>query len=132
MIRGRIPDPAEHFRNLHLSISSITFAELEYGVHRSSDPAQNAAALRRFCAGIEIRPFDSPAASVYGRIRAELASIGTPIGPLDTLIAAHAIALNALLITSNVKEFRRVPGLRLEPDKTEVVKEQKPEWSEAQ
>jgi tRNA(fMet)-specific endonuclease VapC len=79
------------------------------------NPAQNAAALRRFCVGIEIRPFDSHAASVYGRVRAELVLLGTPIGPLDTLIAAHAIALDALLITSNVKEFQRVRGLRWEP-----------------
>ena len=114
MIRGRIPDLVERIRNLDLAISSITLAELEYGVHRSSNPPQNASALRRFCAGVVIYPFDNQAASVYGRIRAELASAGTPIGPLDTLIAAHAIALDAVLITNNVAEFRRVKGLRME------------------
>jgi tRNA(fMet)-specific endonuclease VapC len=115
MIRGRIPDFIERFRNFDLAVSSVTFAELEYGVHRSSNPAQNATALRRFCAGIVIHPFDSPAASVYGRIRAELAARGTPIGPMDTLIAAHAIALDAVLITNNAKEFQRVRGLRIKP-----------------
>jgi len=87
---------------------------LEYGVHRSFNPQQNALALRRFCAGVVIYPFDTQAASVYGRIRAELASAGTPIGPLDTLIAAHVIALDAVLMTNNVAEFRRVKGLRME------------------
>ena len=114
MIRGTIPDLVERFRNLDPAISSVTLAELEYGVHRSSNPQQNASALRRFCAGVVIYPFGAHAASVYGRIRAELSSAGTPIGPLDTLIAAHAIALDAILITNNVAEFRRVKGLRME------------------
>ena len=113
IIRGRVSDLIERFRDFNLAISSVTLAELEYGVHRSSNPPKNASALRRFCAGIVIYPFDIQAASVYGRIRAELASTGTPIGPLDTLIAAHAIALDAILITNNVKEFQRVQGLRI-------------------
>ena len=119
MIRGKAPDIIERYRNLDLAISSVTFAELEYGVHRSSNPLQNASALRRFCAGIVIYPFDTRAASVYGRIRADLASAGTPIGPMDTLIAAHALALNALLITNNVKEFQRVQELRIVSGKTD-------------
>ena len=114
MIRRSIPNFVERFRNCDLAISSITFAELEYGVHRSSNPQQNAAALRRFRAGAVVYPFDAQAASVYGRIRAELAFAGTPIGPLDTLIAAHAVALGAILITNNVGEFQRVQGLRVE------------------
>jgi len=114
MIRGRIPDLVVRFRNHDLAISSITLAELEYGVHRSSNPLQNATALRRFRAGVVVYPFDAQAASVYGRIRAELAFAGTPIGPLDTLIAAHAVALGAILITNNIGEFQRVQGLRIE------------------
>jgi tRNA(fMet)-specific endonuclease VapC len=113
IIRGTVPNVIERFRNLDLSISSVTLAELEYGVHRSSNPPKNASALRRFCAGIVVQPFDAKAASVYGRIRTDLASKGTPIGPMDTLIAAHALALNAILITNNVKEFQRVQGLRI-------------------
>ena len=113
MIRGRVSNLMERFRNCDLAISSVTFAELEYGVHRSSDPPKNASALRRFCAGIVIYPFGTQADSVYERIRADLAFAGTPIGPLDTLIAAHAIALDAILITNNVKEFQRVQGLRI-------------------
>ena len=115
MIRGRVPGLIERLYNLDLAISSVTFAELEYGVHRSENPTKNASALRRFCAGVVIYPFDASAASVYGRIRAELTSAGTPIGPLDTLIAAHAVALDAVLITNNVKEFQRAQGLRIEP-----------------
>jgi len=114
MIRGNIPGSVVRFRNHDLAISAITLAELEYGVHRSSNPPQNATALRRFRAGVVIYPFDAQAASVSGRIRTELAFAGTPIGPLDTLIAAHAIALDAILITNNIGEFQRVQGLRIE------------------
>ena len=115
LIRGGSPGVFERFRKIDLAISSVTLAELEYGVHHSSNPSKNASALRRFCVGIVIYSFDSQAASVYGRIRAELASLGTPIGPLDTLIAAHAIALNATLVTDNINEFQRVCGLRCAP-----------------
>ena len=113
VIRGRMPGLVERFYDFDLAISAVTFAELEYGVHRSANPLRNKSALRRFCAGVVIYPFDTSAASIYGRIRSELASAGTPIGPLDTLIAAHAVALDAVLITNNIKEFQRVQGLRI-------------------
>jgi tRNA(fMet)-specific endonuclease VapC len=67
-----------------------------------------------FCAPLEILPFDSFAASVYGTTRAALEQAGTPIGPLDTLIAAHALALKAILVTNNQREFKRVPNLHVE------------------
>ncbi len=59
-------------------------------------------------------PFDEPAAQAYGRVRAALARAGTPIGPLDTLIAAHALSLGLTVLTNNLREFRRVPDLKVE------------------
>lgn len=97
-----------------LCISSITLAELEYGMKHSSDPAKNESALLRFLAPLSILPFGAAAASEYGGIRAYLQSKGTPIGPLDMLIAGHATAENLVLVTNNVKEFMRVPDLEIE------------------
>ena len=65
-------------------------------------------------ATFEIAPFDAPAAAAYGSLRAYLQARGTPIGPLDTLIAAHALALGAIMVTHKVREFGRVPGLTVE------------------
>ena len=97
-----------------ICISSITLAELEYGMRHSSDPARNERALIRFLAPLSVLPFGAPAASMYGEIRASLQSRGTPIGPLDMLIAGHAKAENMILVTNNVREFERVPGLEIE------------------
>lgn len=94
-----------------VGISTITLSELEYGVEKSSRPERNRLALAQFLAPLEVLPYDDRAASAYGPIRAELERQGTPIGPLDTLIAAHALALGLTLVTSNTREFRRVPGL---------------------
>ncbi len=100
--------------NSGICISSITLAELEYGMKRSSDPARNEQALLRFLAPLTVLPFGSAAASVYGEIRADLQRKGTPIGPLDMLIAGHAKAEELILVTNNVREFERVPGLEIE------------------
>ena len=97
-----------------LCISSITLAELEYGMRHSSDPVRNEQALLRFLAPLSILPFGASAASVYGEIRAYLQRRGTPIGPLDMLIAGHARAENLILVTNNVREFERVPDLEIE------------------
>lgn len=97
-----------------ICISSITLAELEYGMKHSSDPAKNGVALLRFLLPMSVLPFGPDAASEYGEIRAYLQSKGTPIGPLDMLIAGHAKAENLVLVTNNVREFERVPGLHLE------------------
>ena len=97
-----------------VSVSSITVAELEFGVRKSQFPEQNQQALTQFLLTLAIVDFDSTAANAYGVIRAELEKRGTPIGSLDTLIAAHALSLGTTLITNNVKEFGRVPGLKLE------------------
>lgn len=97
-----------------ICLSSITLAELEYGMRHSSNPARNEQALLRFLAPFSILPFGPAAASEYGAIRAYLQSQGTPIGPLDMLIAGHARAEGAILVTNNVREFERVPDLLLE------------------
>lgn len=97
-----------------LCISSVTLAELEYGMKHSSAPVKNEQALLRFLAPISILPFGAAAAAEYGEIRSYLQSRGTPIGPLDMLIAAHARAENVILVTNNVREFARVPNLEIE------------------
>ena len=97
-----------------VGLSTITVAELQVGVRKSRDPGRNAEALALFLLPLEIAAFDYAAAEAYGRIRAALESAGTPIGPLDTLIAGHAASLDAILVTDNVAEFSRVPGLLIE------------------
>lgn len=100
--------------NNGIFISSITLAELEYGMKHSSAPRKNEQALLRFLAPLSILPFGSAAASEYGEIRTYLQSQGTPIGPLDMLIAGHARAKEMILVTNNVREFERVPNLEIE------------------
>lgn len=95
-----------------LGISSITAAELYFGVAKSGS-ARNLAALRQFLEPLEVADFDQSAAACYGPLRALLESAGTPIGPLDTQIAAHALALDVTLVSHNTREFARVPGLKL-------------------
>ncbi len=97
-----------------ICISSITLAELEYGMKHSSNPLKNEQALLRFLIPLSVLPFGTAAASEYGEIRAYLQSLGTPIGPLDMLIASHARAEGMILVTNNVREFERVPNLELE------------------
>lgn len=97
-----------------MCISSITMAELEYGVCNSSRPDTNRLALIMFLTHIPILPFDSRASAEYGRIRYELSRTGNIIGANDLLIAAHAKALDLTLVTNNEREFSRVDGLRLE------------------
>jgi tRNA(fMet)-specific endonuclease VapC len=97
-----------------VGISSITLAELRHGVAKSTRRDQNSAALDRFLLPLGIAAFDDLAADLYGTIRADLETAGKPIGPLDTLIAGHALSLNVVLVTHNVAEFRRVVGLRIE------------------
>lgn len=107
----------ERFRQYQpgdLCISSITMAELEYGVCNSSKPEQNRLALLTFLSNIDIIPFDTDAARSYGEIRYDLKSKGQLIGANDMLIAAHAKSLGYTLITNNTREFERVDGLLLD------------------
>ncbi len=96
-----------------IGLSSITVAELEYGVQKSQYPAQNQRALQQFLVPLIIAEFDYKAAAAYGTIRAGLERRGTPIGALDTLIAAHARSLGATIVTNDVRDFSRVPGLKV-------------------
>lgn len=97
-----------------IGISVVTLAELEYGISKSSRPARNREALAQFITPLEVLPFDRQATAVYGRLRATLEKKGQPIGSMDLLIAAHALSLGVRLITHNVKEFGKVPGLSIE------------------
>jgi tRNA(fMet)-specific endonuclease VapC len=110
----RLLDRLRQTRPGDMAISTVTLAELRFGAEKSQDPPKNHAALIAFVAPLEIVPFDAAAADEYGRIRAHLEARGEPIGPLDTMIAAHALALGVPLVTNNVAEFTRVPGLTVE------------------
>lgn len=96
-----------------IGVSSITVAELYFGVAKSAS-SRNMKALEHFLEPLEIADFDPRAAQVYGDVRNRLERMGMPIGPLDTQIAAHAIALRVTLVTNNLREFSRVPDLKLE------------------
>jgi len=105
------------FRELQpgtVGISSITLAEMQYGIEKSSKPDQNQQALHQFLLPLEIIGFNSMAAVEYGKIRTSLEKKGMPIGSLDMLIAAHARSLGAVLVTNNMKEFERVTDLNVE------------------
>lgn len=95
-------------------ISAITLAELRYGVAKSAQREKNTFALDEFLLPLEVADFDEPAAESYGMVRAALDKAGTPVGPLDTQIGAHALSLGATLVTHNSREFRRIPGLAVE------------------
>jgi tRNA(fMet)-specific endonuclease VapC len=96
-----------------LCISSIVLAELHYGAENSRRVSDNLIEIEQFVARLQsVVDFDLAAAADYGRIRTALRK--TPIGPLDTLIAAHARSQHLIVVTSNVSEFQRVPGLVVE------------------
>ena len=97
-----------------VAISSVTLAELEFGVEKSTAQIRNRAALELFLAPLQVLAFDAGAAKRYGAIRADLERKGRPIGGLDLMIAAHALAVEAILVTNNPREFTRVPRLRIE------------------
>lgn len=106
----------EHLRRVnikHIAVSSITLAELEYGAAKSRQSEQSRQSLFTFLTPLEILPFDDRAAEAYGHLRATLEATGQPIGPMDTLIAAHALSQGRILVTNNEREFARVEGLRV-------------------
>ncbi|MEJ5309669.1 MAG: type II toxin-antitoxin system VapC family toxin [Anaerolineae bacterium] len=116
LIKQQPPQVLRHFQAARvgdIGVSSITVAELQYGVHKSQHPAQNSAALAQFLLPLSIADFNAAAALAYGNLRATLERSGMPIGALDMLIAAHALSLNVTLITNNLREFSRVPGLNV-------------------
>lgn len=94
-----------------LRMSAITLAELRFGAAKSAQPKRAVTNLNAILSKVGVLPFDEPATARYGELRALLERRGSAIGPLDTLIAAHALSLRWTLATHNVREFRRVPGL---------------------
>lgn len=117
VIKRKPPEVFHRFRTCQvgdIGISTITVAELIHGTQKSQYPEKNQAALDQFLLPLEIVDFDITAAQVYGFIRAQLEKQGTPIGPLDFLIAAQALSLGVSLITNNEREFLRVPELTVE------------------
>lgn len=116
IINKRPPHVAEVFARHtigEIGVSSVTVSELAYGVARSGR-ASNLEALQEFLTDLISVPYDDAAAWTYGDLRATLQAAGTPIGPLDIQIAAHALSAGVTLVTNNVREFQRVPGLNVE------------------
>jgi len=97
-----------------VAVSTITTAELWHGVENSARKEQNQAALGKFLLPLEVLPFDEKAAQAYGNIRCQLERMGKVIGAMDLLIAAHAVSSGAVLVSQNLREFQRVPELKLE------------------
>jgi tRNA(fMet)-specific endonuclease VapC len=116
IINNRPSNVLERFRKYkagEVGISSIAASELAYGVAKSGS-LKNRKALEMFLAPLQILPFDSQCLWFYADLRASLEKQGQSIGPMDTLIAAHALSIGGTLVTNNVKEFVRVPKLKLE------------------
>ena len=97
-----------------IKLPSVTVAELFYGAEKSNVKKKNLAIVENFISTFEIIPFDEKCCKTYARIRASLEKVGAPIGPMDLLMASISLANNFTLITNNVREFRRVKGLKLE------------------
>ena len=117
IIKKKPPTVFEKFNNLvpgDIGISSVTVAELEYGIAKSRNPEKNRKAIEKFLAPLEVVEFGFKEAKEYGEIRVTLEKQGNPIGGLDNLIAAHAKALGLTLVTNNFKEFSRIDGLEIE------------------
>jgi tRNA(fMet)-specific endonuclease VapC len=117
IVKGKPPSVLKKLRGKsvgQVGISSITLGELAFGAAKSGRRDESRTALAEFLLALEIASFDSDAASSYGQVRASLEKRGAPIGPLDTLIGAHAAALDVVLVTHNTREFGRIDTLRLE------------------
>ena len=97
-----------------VGMSVVTFLELTYGACKSQRVVENLARLEQLERVVPAQPLDAQVARDYGRIRADLEQKGALIGAYDLLIAAHALSLGLTLVTNNVREFRRVPGLKVE------------------
>lgn len=116
VIKNYPPELLERFNALaeQLCISAITYGELHYGAEKSGRRLQNLQAIEHFSARLDILPFSAKAAAHYGQVRAELERAGTPVGPHDMLIGAHARSEGLITVTNNRREFDRIQGLRVE------------------
>jgi tRNA(fMet)-specific endonuclease VapC len=97
-----------------VGVSTIVAAELRYGVARHPERTRIGLEVEDLLARLAVLPWDDAAARSYGDLRADLERKGTPIGGMDLLIAAHGLALDAVVVTNNRREFDRVPGLQIE------------------
>jgi tRNA(fMet)-specific endonuclease VapC len=116
ILRGKSPNVRTAFRSAMragIAISSVTAAELYYGLARCQRPDIERAGVENLLAAVSILPFDTKAAEGYGMLRNYLERRGETIGQFDLLIAAHAVAANAVLVTNNAREFSRVPTLEI-------------------
>lgn len=104
-----------------MCVSAVTYAELMHGVEKSMAVEKNHIAMSLFLSPITILEFHASAAEEYGKIRAELERKGTPIGPMDMLIAGHARSEGLILVTNNTREFQRVEGLIVEDWTQEII-----------
>ncbi|MFL5268446.1 MAG: tRNA(fMet)-specific endonuclease VapC [Stellaceae bacterium] len=116
VIKNRPAELREQFDRLaeQICISTITLAELYFGVEKSNRRIQNLQAVEQFVARLEALPFSAEAAAHYGQLRAELERAGEPAGPHDMLIGAHARSAGLIIVTNDLREFERIPGLRVE------------------
>ena len=115
-MKNRPQQVKRRFQQHHgrMGISTVTLGELVFGAEHSQQVERNLADIEAFAARLEVLPFDNKAAYHFGQIRAALYRAGRPIGPYDMMIAGQARASGLKLVTNNVKEFERVPGLLLE------------------
>lgn len=111
--RGRLLEHIAVTGEDRICVSAITAAELRYGI-RNKGSARLEISVEAVLGTLDILPFEPPADLAYARIRHALTSTGTPIGPVDMFIAAHALALDLTLVTANIGGFSRVPGLKVE------------------
>lgn len=115
-IRNRPSEVRAKFvaRQGRMCISTVTLMELIYGAEKSAQPDRNLRDVEGFASRLTVLPYDREAATHTGRIRAELARAGTPIGPYDQMIAGHARSRGLIVVTANTDEFSRVPGISIE------------------
>ena len=115
-MKNRPQQVKRRFQQHHgqMGISTVTIGELVFGAEHSQQTERNLADLEALAARLEVLPFDNKAAYHFGQIRSALYRTGQPIGPYDMMIAGQARAAGLKLVTNNVKEFERVPGLLLE------------------
>lgn len=115
-VKNRPQKVREAFRRHagEMCLSAVSLGELIFGAEKSSRVEHNLSIVESFAAQLEVPCFDERAAAHFGQLRAELSLAGQVIGPYDMMIAGHARSLGLILVTNNLKEFQRVPGLRIE------------------
>lgn len=116
LIKNHPPELRGRFDSFlgELCISVITLGKLYFGAEKSARRIENMTAIEGYTAQLVVLPFTADAAAHFGQLRADLARAGTPVGPFDLLIGAHARSERLTLVTNNVREFARIPGLQVE------------------